>query len=118
MRSSAAPVGVTRSIGGPAAYTGASPSSASVAGAGTGSVPCWHFTVPLPTFKRRRHPAIDAQRLASRRRAHNIDDRVHRAHLVKVHLLDGNGVNRRLRLAQQLKGARRALLHRSGSGAA
>ena len=51
MRSSAAPVGVTRSIGAPAAYTGASPSSASVAGAGTGSVPCAHFTVPLPTFR-------------------------------------------------------------------
>ena len=50
MRSSAAPVGVTRSMGGPAAYTGASPSSDKVAGAGTGRVPCWHFTVPLPTF--------------------------------------------------------------------
>ena len=85
-----------------------------MAGAGTGSVPCWHFTVPLPTFKRRRHPAIHAERLASGRRAHNIDDRVHRAHFVKMHLLDGDGMNRRLRLAQQLKGAAARCFHRIG----
>jgi len=34
-----------------AGMEGAPPSKASVAGAGTGSVPCWQTTVPLPTFR-------------------------------------------------------------------
>src|SRR5205823_9931050 len=46
----AAPVGVTNSTCGPDEYTGASFSNFSVAGAGTGNVPCAHRTVPPPTF--------------------------------------------------------------------
>ncbi len=46
----AAPVGVASSIAGPRAYTGASFKSSAVAGAGTGSMPCSVFTVPLPTL--------------------------------------------------------------------
>jgi hypothetical protein len=46
----AAPVGVVNSIAGPRAYTGAFTSSSAVAGAGTGSMPCSVFTVPLPTL--------------------------------------------------------------------
>ncbi len=50
MRNNAAPVGVTRSIGGPGGIHRRIAQQRQVAGAGTGSVPCSHFTVPLPTF--------------------------------------------------------------------
>ena len=70
-------------------------------------------------IQRRSQPAVHAQRRASRRRAHDIHDRVHRAHFVEVHLLDGNGMNRGFRLAQQLKGAADArCFTASDSGAA
>src|SRR5579863_4846049 len=46
----AAPVGVTSSACNPEEYTGASLSNSTVAGAGTGNVPCAHFTIPPPTF--------------------------------------------------------------------
>ena len=62
----------------------------------------------------RRHPAVHAQRLAPGCRAYDIRNRIHRAHFVKVNIFDGNGVNRRLNLTQQLEGAAGALLHRRG----
>jgi hypothetical protein len=68
--------------------------------------------------ERRRKPAIHAERLGARGGADNIDDGVHRAHLVEVHLFDGDGMDGGFRFAQQLKGANGALLHASVSGAA
>src|SRR5215472_14801468 len=47
----AAPVGVTNSNCNPDEYTGASFNNSTVAGAGTGNVPCAHLTVPPPTFR-------------------------------------------------------------------
>src|SRR5215469_5682274 len=47
----AAPVGVTSSAWTPDEYTGACSNNSIVAGAGTGNVPCAHWTVPPPTFR-------------------------------------------------------------------
>ncbi len=48
----------------------------------------------------------------SRAGRHDVHDRVHRAHLVEVDLVDRNIVDLRLRVAQQIEGADRRLLHR------
>ena len=110
-------MGVTRSIGGPAAYTGASPSSASVAGAGTGSVPCAHSTVPLPTFNGEASQRSTPRMRAARGGADDVDDGVDRADFVEVNLLDGHRVNLRFGLTEQLKRAAGARFHRSVRGA-
>ena len=55
--------------------------------------------------QRRRKPAIHAKRCASGRRAHNIDNRVDGADLMKVHTLNRNLMNRSLSFAQQFKRA-------------
>ena len=103
MRRIAAPVGVTRSIGGPAAYTGASPRSAKSCRRGHRQCSVRTVNCAAADVERRRQPAIDAEMRASDRRADNVDNRVDRADLVEVHLLDGHGMNLCLGLAQQLK---------------
>ena len=55
--------------------------------------------------ERRGKPAANAEGFAARSGAHDVDDRVYRAHFVEVNLLDRDGVNRGFGLAQQLKGA-------------
>src|SRR6202795_3254331 len=65
-------------------------------------------------IERRSQPSLHAQCLGPRRRAHDVYDRVDRAHFVKMHLLDRNGMYRRFRFAKRLKGVRGTLLHLIG----
>ncbi len=62
----------------------------------------------------RRHPAIDAKRRGACGCANDVHDGVDRADLVKVDLLNGNGMNAGFGFAEQLKGARSAVLHHLG----
>jgi hypothetical protein len=57
--------------------------------------------------ERRSHPAIDAERFAAGRGANNIDDGIDGPDLVKVHALNGNGMDGGFGFAKQLKGAGR-----------
>ena len=62
----------------------------------------------------RRPPAIDTQRGTSGSCANNIYDSVNSTHFMKMHRLNGNLVNRRLHLAEQLECATGALFHSIG----
>ena len=95
---------------------GASPSEGQSGRGGDGERAVLAFYGAAADVERRREPAIDAERFAAGRRADDIDNGVDGADLVKVNLLDGNGVNGRLGLAQQLKGAAGAGLHRIAQG--
>ena len=64
--------------------------------------------------ERRAEPARRAERLAAGGGADNVDDGVDGADLVEMHLLDGNGMDRGLGLAEKLKGAAGAGFHGFG----
>ena len=87
-----------------------------MAGAGTGSVPCWHTTVPLPTLSGDAEPAIDVERLASSRGADDVDDGVDGTDFVKMHALNGDGMDGGFGFAEQLKGADGAVFGGVGDG--
>ena len=55
---------------------------------------------------------LDAEEVEGEARADHVDDGVHRAHVVEVHLVDGDAVGPRLRLGESREDARRPLLHR------
>ena len=63
--SSAAPVGVQSSLFILPEYVGMPRSMSSVAGAGTGSTPCAHFTVPPPTLTGEAYTLSGASRCIS-----------------------------------------------------
>ena len=67
-----------------------------------------------PHVQWRAQPAIHAERFASRGGADNVDNRVYRADLVKMHLFDGDGVDGGLGFSEQLKGANGVLFHYLG----
>ena len=80
-----------------------------MAGAGTGNTPCAERTMPPPTFSGDADDPVGAEPLEPEHRADDVDDRVERADLVQVHLLDRHLVDRRLGLrepAEQADGAR------------
>ena len=62
--------------------------------------------------ERRCKPAVDTERLAPGGGANDVDDCVDRSHFVEVNGFDGNGMDSSFGLAEKLKGARRARLHR------
>jgi hypothetical protein len=62
-------------------------------------------------IERRSHPAIDAQRGGTCGCANDVHDGIDRANLVKVDLLNGNGMNAGFGFAQQLKGPCGAVLY-------
>ena len=61
--------------------------------------------------ERRSHPAFNTKSGAAGGRTDNVDDRIDRADLVKTHRLDRELVNRRFRLAEQLKRPAGAVFH-------
>ncbi len=63
-------------------------------------------------IQRRAKKLLDAELVESRRRAHDIHDRVHRAHLVEMHFFNRRTVDERFGFAQPLKNARRAFGNR------
>jgi hypothetical protein len=84
----------------PLEYVGAPRRSSAVAGAGTGSNPCAVFTCPAAHIERRTRKLVDSQQLESDRRAHNVYNRIHRAHFVEMHFLDGHLMHVRFGFAQ------------------
>ena len=71
-----------------------------MAGAGTGKTPCAECTIPPPTLSGEATIAVRAEPLEAEHRADDVDDRVERADLVEVHLLDRHLVDGRLGLGQ------------------
>jgi hypothetical protein len=67
-----------------------------------------------PERDRTRRDARDAEPVQRDRGAREIDDRVDRADLVKVHLRDRRPVHARLRARERLEARERALAHRVG----
>ena len=78
-------------------------SSSAAAGAGTGSTPCSVLTVPLPTFSGELWIASTPSRSKADARAHDVADRIHRAHFMEMDFLDRHAVHLGLGLAQALK---------------
>ena len=91
-------------------YTGTPASSRAVAGAGTGK----HAVRAAARFRRRRSAATTrcrrAEPLEAVHGADDVDDRVERADLVQVDLLDRHAVDRGLRLGEPLEQLHRAVL--------
>ena len=59
--------------------------------------------MPLPTFSGEATMRVGADRFHREHRSDDVDDRVERADLVQVHLIDRRAVNRRLGLAQSVE---------------
>lgn len=62
--------------------------------------------------ERRCQPTIDLQLRAADSAADKIDNGIHGANLVEMHLLDRHGMNACFRFAEQLERARCSLLYR------
>jgi hypothetical protein len=65
-----------------------------------GMRPCAPSTKPPPTGQRRDVHALGAEQVQAEHRAGDVDDRVHRAHLVEVDLLEAGAVHLCLGLRQ------------------
>ena len=69
-------------------------------------MPCSVLTVPLPTLSGEQIDGLDVQQIERDAGAHDIGDRIGRAHFVEVDLLDGHLVDLRLGFAEFAEDAR------------
>ncbi len=79
-----------------------------------GKTPVRALHRPAAHIQRRAMPRLDPARLRRRRRQHDVRDRIHRAHLMKMHRLDRHVMNLRLARPEQLKRPDRRRFHRLG----
>ena len=66
---------------------------------------------PLPGSKRQRVRAVDTQKLETNGRPANVDDRIDRANLMKMHPIDWGAMDVGLRLRHELEDRKRTDLH-------